>query len=132
MNIYEVDNFEVERNIKNSLEYKGIFEGATEKIFFKGKVFEVSIEFADTKYTAAGMWVKVKVDFTDLMENPNCDMQDFCEYAYQNKDVSIEFPGDTEEEKNFNFKKLTGGDSSYMLPIYNSIVTNAIKYLFAT
>lgn len=132
MNIYEVDNFEVERKIKNSLEYKGIFEGATEKIFFKGNVFEVMIEFADTKYTAAGMWVKVKVDFTDLMENPNCDMQDFCEYAYQNKDVSIEFPGDTEEEKNFTFKKLTGGDSSYMLPIYNSIVTNAIKYLFAT
>ena len=132
MNIYEVKHFSTECQIQNSVEYKGIFEGATEKISYNSNVLEIMLEFAHTNYTSVGMYVQAKVDFSEILENPNCDVQDFCKFAYQNKEITINYPGNTEEEKNEAFEKLTGGDSSYMLPIYNTIVKNGIEHFFAT
>ena len=124
MNINCYTNISSKRTLKDDCSYRGIFKNASEAIELKDGIFHIHLKFAKTNCTASDMWIQIRVDFNELLKScKNPDIEDFKAYAYIKRDIKVHM---SEEQH----KKLTGGNSNYLLPIYKSIISEALDYFF--
>ena len=113
---------EISRNLNDPFSYRGIFNNAKEITKLENGIFTVSLQFAKTELTEENMSIEIVIYFNDIIKpsESSQDVDAIKEYAYINNDIKLNM---TEEQYN----RLTDGDSKYLLPIYKSIIEEAIE-----
>lgn len=124
MKFDKISHVSFERKLKDQQSYRGILENAIEKIEMKDGVFSIHIQFSDTEHTEKNMSLDIQVDFSSLIDSSNMfDATVFKSYSYKNKRVKIHM-------SNQQYEQLTQNNPNYLLPIYDSIISEAIDIFY--
>lgn len=116
-------HIEISRKLKDTLSYRGIFNDADVIMKLKEGVFTIKFQFSKTAYTEKNMSIEIKIDFNAIISFSEIlqDIEKIKDYAYAHNDITLNMT-----EKQYNH--LTGGDSNYLLPIYKTIIGEALEY----
>ena len=116
-------HIEISRKLNDTLSYRGIFNDANVIMELKEGVFTIKFQFSKTVYTEENMSIEIKIDFNSIINSSEMlqDIEKIKDYAYAHNDITLNM---SEEQYNH----LTEGDSNYLLPIYKTIIEEALEY----